>query len=234
MLKIFDTGKNSVEKNMLLDAELLKNLGDTPILHFYDWEGDSLTYGYFLKPENFLDLEELKRQNISFARRPTGGGIVFHIWDLAFSYLMPAAHPSFSLNPLDNYRFVNQIVLHAMEDCFGSKLTLTPEHFPNIAATSENFCMARPTKYDVIKNGIKIAGAAQRLTKAGYLHQGTISLVKPDRALLIPILKGNIELVDAMERHAFCPLGNEKNMLYETRKNIQNYLTKHFSNNELS
>lgn len=230
MLEIIDTGINSAEKNMLLDAELLKNLINVsnPILHFYDWEEESLTYGYFLKPETLLDLDELKKRRIAFARRPTGGGIVFHIWDLAFSFLMPSGHPHFSMNPLDNYRFVNQIVLNAMEECFGSALSLTPDHFPNIAKTGENFCMARPTKYDVVKKGIKIAGAAQRLTKAGYLHQGTISLVHPDKELLLPILKSNVELVNAMETHAFCPLGKEKGALGITRKNIKTYLSRHF------
>jgi lipoate-protein ligase A len=49
--------------------------------------------------------------------------------------------------------------------------------------------MARPTKYDVMLQGRKIAGAAQRKTKAGFLHQGTIALLCPD-----PELLGAVEL----------------------------------------
>ena len=45
---ILDTGTQPAENNMLLDAELLKNLDQhtLPILHFYDWQGDSATYGH--------------------------------------------------------------------------------------------------------------------------------------------------------------------------------------------
>src|SRR5437867_3091333 len=99
MLAILDTQCNPAEENMRRDGELLQNLGDKPILHLYDWSTPSLTYGYFIRPEKYLNLQELQKQGIAYAKRPTGGGIVFHIWDLAFSFLMPSSAPGFSLNP---------------------------------------------------------------------------------------------------------------------------------------
>lgn len=232
MLEILDTGRKSAEENMQKDAFLLEALSTNkdPILHFYDWEGDSLTYGYFLDPKKLLDVEELAKRKISTARRPTGGGVVFHLWDLAFSFLMPSSHPKCSLNPLDNYAFVNGLVMNAMQEFLGGKspLALTPQHFPVEAQKGENFCMARPTKYDVVMDGVKIAGAAQRLTKSGYLHQGTISLAKPSSELLLAVL-GNKGLVDAMERYTFCPLGEaSREVLDEERSRLKLLLAKQF------
>jgi lipoate---protein ligase len=230
-MKTLDSGACKAEENMARDADLLKDLASLakPLLHLYDWEGPSLTYGYFVKPEKLLNVESLKKRGIQAARRPTGGGVVFHLWDLAFSFLMPSHHPKFSLNPLQNYHFVNQAVLNAMEEYLkASSLELIPDHFPKVSSESEFFCMARPTKYDVVLNGVKIAGAAQRLTKAGYLHQGTISLASPDRALLEDVLNGDETLIQAMERYTFSPLGKaEKRDLLNARLSLKELLKKH-------
>ena len=39
-------------------------------------------------------------------------------------------------------------------------------------------CFVEPAKYDVILEGQKIAGAGQRRTRSGLLHQGTLQPVK--------------------------------------------------------
>ena len=115
-MQLLDTGVNSAEENMLLDAKLLAELSPTgaPLLHFYDWARPSLTHGYFIIPEQHL------RPHPTFdrARRPTGGGIVFHTWDLAFSLLLPANHPIYTLKPVESYRAINQIALEAMQSLF--------------------------------------------------------------------------------------------------------------------
>ena len=184
--KIIDTGIGSAETNMQLDEELLFELDPqgVPILHLYDWEGPSATYGYFIKPEELFDLEVVKRKGLSLARRPTGGGVVFHLWDYAFSLLMPSNHPLCFSTPLENYHFVNSLILKAMQPFLPSHSEA--ELFAVTQAGS--FCMEKPTIYDVVVQGKKIAGAAQRRRKNGYLHQGTISLMAPDQSFLQELL----------------------------------------------
>ena len=228
-LQVLDTGVSSAEENMSLDAKLLEALlpDGRPILHLYEWSRPSATYGHFIQPEKHLDLDKAKSYNLDLARRPTGGGIVFHIWDFAFSFLMPANHPRFSLNTLENYEFVNQAVLEAVRDLL--KLKKTPEIIPdNMEVKAEgcqNFCMGRPTQYDVVLDGMKIAGAAQRRRKQGYLHQGTISLAFPEVKLLESVLlqKGVLE---AMLAYTFAPLGKiwEPGEIREARGEIKERL----------
>jgi lipoate-protein ligase A len=228
MLKILNSGRAPAAENMALDAHLLESLdpvGD-PILHLYEWEGLSATYGHFIDPKKHLDLEAAERHGLSLARRPTGGGIVFHVWDLAFSFLMPSAHPRFSSNTLDNYHFVNSAVLEAVKP-WVKNLELIPLSPEPRGADCQNFCMAKPTQFDVIHEERKIAGAAQRKTTRGYLHQGTISLAFPDVQLLSDVLISKAAVLEAMLFYTSAPLGPDSTpkMLDEARAEMQKRLT---------
>lgn len=225
MLEILDTGISSAEENMRFDEKLLENLipDEDPILHLYGWARPSATYGYFIRPENHLDLIKAGYHHLDLARRPTGGGIVFHIWDLAFSFLMPAGHPHFSIGTLDNYQFVNGAVLETVREYF----SLAPEIIVQDVQTSNpdcrNFCMAKPTQYDVVYKGMKVAGAAQRKRRQGYLHQGTISLFAPKIELLTDVLLSKKGIVQAMNAFTFAPV-KEIHELKKTRADLQKLL----------
>lgn len=207
--EILDTGRQSADENMRLDADLLEkaNCFSKPVLHLYEWEGDSATYGYFTDPGQLLDLSHASKLDLSLARRPTGGGIIFHIWDMAFSVLVPSHCLEFSTNTLENYAFVNNAVLAAIKEFLGGQppLSLTPTDFSPWDPDCAHFCMAKPTKYDVMLEGRKVAGAAQRRTKKGFLHQGTIALMMPPPDYLNQILLPGTKVHEAMQAHT-CPI----------------------------
>lgn len=183
---IIDTGKNSAQKNMLIDAELLHSLKEDALLHLYDWDKDSATYGYFIRPPDFFNFNYVENIGLDLARRPTGGGIVFHVADYAFSVLVPKTHRCFSLNPLENYYFINSLVGKVIYEFSGKHVDLLP--FENKEVKGD-FCMAKPTKYDIMLEGKKVGGAAQRKTKEGFLHQGSIFLGHLKEEFLLKILK---------------------------------------------
>ncbi|MBI5273718.1 MAG: lipoate--protein ligase family protein [Chlamydiales bacterium] len=188
MWNIIDSGVQSAKVNMEMDEELLQHIkeGDDPILHFYDWAQPSITYGYFINKDKLLHHHGLQKWSLDMARRPTGGGIVFHLWDLAFSVIVPASHEGFFENTMENYRYINQKVLAAAMKylhLFSPMELLQQESLP-MSKDCAHFCMAKPTQYDVMMKGKKIAGAAQRRKRHGYLHQGTIALAKPIEHIL--------------------------------------------------
>lgn len=224
-LTVIDTGVADAQVNMALDAMYLAEL-EKPILHLYDWSGPSATYGHFIEVGKYLDIEKASFHHLQLAKRPTGGGIVFHIWDLAFSFLLPASHPRCSDNTLENYQFVNEVVLETVQEYLAlTGSSLLPEHAPLLGPSCAHFCMARPTIYDVVYNGLKIAGAAQRRTKKGYLHQGTISLAAPHLGLLKDVLLSN-EVLQAMTAYSFAPLKGSS--IKEARIALQEILRQKF------
>ncbi len=207
--KVFYSEPRSAEENMSFDASLLHSLAETrePILHFYNWATDAATFGHFIKPENVFQFSGVNEKKLDLARRPTGGGVVFHNCDLAFSFLLPASHSAFSLRPLDNYYFVNEKVREAIDRFLGKKTELLTEHLFPHSSFIEQFCIANPTKFDVMWSGKKVGGAAQRKTREGYLHQGSIFLGLLSEDYLSSILIEGKTVYQEMQRNSCSLLG---------------------------
>lgn len=202
-MRILDTLSASAEKNMLIDRQLLEELSlDDPItLRFYDWECPSLTYGYFLDPFPYLNLNSDSQWQI--AKRPTGGGILFHVDDFAFSFFVPRMHSLFSLNTLENYRTIHRLVKIVLEKALGFKenLQLLSDDCEPQNSDCKHFCMAKPSQSDLILKGRKVVGGAQRKTKNGFLHQGVIFLKQPSCKMFSTFLRPNSLLLDAMTQN---------------------------------
>lgn len=231
--KIIDTGIADAEKNMMIDHELLHSLATSQencILHFYDWKGLSATYGYFLDPYQSLNKKFIDESNLQLAQRPTGGGIVLHINDFAFSMIVPSKHPQFSVNTLDNYAFVNGLVAQAVAGFLGglSSLKLLEQESKPLDEACGCFCMAKPTQNDVMINDRKVSGGAQRRTKHGFLHQGTISLAPVPEHYLDNLLKPGTRVHEAMMQNSFTLLDESytKQQIEEVRQTLKNLLCK--------
>ncbi len=229
--QVLSTGVRSAEDNMQFDTELLEGLHSegSMILHLYEWSRPSITYGYFFKKERWLQIDELKRRGIDLARRPTGGGAVFHLWDYAFSLLLPASHPAFQGGLLASYQWVNERVMDALKPLLESEALLIREDMKPAAAANAHFCMARPTQYDVVLGAKKLVGAAQRRTKEGLLHQGTIALMMPEREILEAALGADSPVVQAMLKHTL-PLAGSKEAADQLRRQLPEMLVNSFTN----
>lgn len=211
---------------MALDASLLEEIGkrEKPLLHLYDWEGDSATFGYFIDPHKLLTPEAMEGKVLHLARRPTGGGVIFHVADWAFSLIVPASHPAYSVNTLENYAYVNHLVIEVIERYTDKKavLSLLPAEPVAKIPDSRHFCMAKPTKFDVMLEGRKVGGGAQRRTRTGFLHQGTISLALPEPEFLQRVLLPGTGVEEEMRRNTCSLIGEQSThrLIVEARKEL--------------
>ncbi|MCH9612961.1 MAG: Octanoyltransferase LipM [Chlamydiia bacterium] len=195
----------SAQENMEADQRRLLDIGPgkRPILNFYEWKKPTVTYGCFVNPSDYLKLDQLEKRGIELAKRPSGGGIIFHLWDVAFSVVLPSDHPLYTEETLKNYEGINRAVKEAVERTADFIAPNLLEGDPSGRFETERFCMAKPTIYDVMLNGAKIAGAAQRKKKNGLLHQGTISCFLPDWKLLEAVLVHPKPVIGAMKNFTF-------------------------------
>lgn len=158
---------------MAVDEVLLETAGETgrPCLRFYTWSGPTLSLGYFQR------CQERQLHPWSTAcpvvRRTTGGGAIVHDQELTYSFVGPAGWPERDAKSL--YRIVHGALLEILlahgvnAELCERALSLTP--------TTEPFlCFQRRAEGDVLVDGRKICGSAQRRHEHAFLQHGSILL----------------------------------------------------------
>jgi lipoate-protein ligase A len=164
LIVIDDPTKRSGSFNMAID-EVLLSTTQSAILRFYRWSAPSVSFGYFVR---FAEACAIAG-NRPIVRRWTGGGIVPHGQDLTYSIMIGATDDAFALPSKTIYQRVHSSLGNALREIgIVSALVET-----KTSKTSDD-CFANPVVSDVMESGRKIAGAAQRKTRSGLLHQGSI------------------------------------------------------------
>lgn len=166
LLVLNDRPRSSAALNMAIDEALLEQ-ATQPVLRFYDWNRPSLSFGYFGK---FADVAA-DRERRDVVRRWTGGGSVLHGEDLTYSLVTPSGDPASTHGPAAIYAALHGAIRDALL-AEGTRAELASQASEKIS----DACFANPVRDDVMLLGRKIAGAAQRRTRGGFLHQGSIQL----------------------------------------------------------
>jgi lipoate-protein ligase A len=173
-LEVVDDAEfRSAAMNMAIDEALLESAKVSSI-RFYRWTFPALSFGYFGK---FSEVASYATR-CDLVRRWTGGGIVFHGQDLTYSIVIPTSDHVFDESPMSIYEKIHSALRDALV-ALGQRATVAAGHDHGTGindARNEGHCFAKPVHADVLVNGLKVAGAAQRRTRVGLLQQGSIQL----------------------------------------------------------
>lgn len=156
--------------NMAADELLLHSMRNdpTPILRIYTWDRPSVSIGY-------AQTWGIVPAGYAAVRRLTGGGVVFHDVDLTYTLVFPDGHPLAEHSREESYQLIHGALAGIMGDAALLDETVQPESHAVMQ------CFVTPSKFDVMTpDGTKSAGAAQRRTKDGILHQGSVLLSVAD------------------------------------------------------
>lgn len=164
---LYRSGSGAPAFNMAMDEALLEAMPrlDVPVMRFYAWAEPAATFGYFQEYSQVEHATHLR----PLIRRPTGGGVVPHESDWTYSIVCPAGHTWYRLKAPQTYHYVHQWIQAAF-----ALLSMPTELASEACTTSPGQCFAGWVQSDVLCNGRKIAGAAQRRTRTGLLIQGSI------------------------------------------------------------
>jgi len=171
-----DASPSSAAMNMAIDEALLE-AAVVPSVRFYQWRSPALSFGYFGK---FAEVASCAGER-DVVRRWTGGGIVLHGDDLTYSIVIPARDQAFAEPSMVIYEHIHRGLCTALngtgERAFVvggiEPLPITLAKQATMRASTYN-CFAKPVRADVMIDGRKVAGAAQRRTRWGLLQQGSI------------------------------------------------------------
>jgi lipoate-protein ligase A len=172
---LLQSGPGNPALNMALDEALLEAMArlGRPALRFYGWTEPAATFGYFQK---YAEVERATKLR-PLIRRPTGGGIVPHDADWTYSLAFPPGHDWHSLKAEASYRRVHEWIQSAFAKLkIEAELALHSKKsaIRNPQSAIPGQCFVGYEKFDVLWNGKKIAGAAQRRNKLGLLIQGSV------------------------------------------------------------
>jgi lipoate-protein ligase A len=167
-----ETEPLSAPLNMAVDEVLLARL-HRPLLRVYRWVRPAVSFGCFEKWSTVVPVL-LGRDAV---RRWTGGGIVVHGDDFTYSLMVPSWSDFFLRSPVERYHAIHRDIITALATFdLGASLS------EGVPSPDSRLCFEKPVSQDVLLDGRKIAGGAQRRTRHGLLHQGSIQGVSlPER-----------------------------------------------------
>ncbi|MBT3393136.1 MAG: hypothetical protein HN833_01400 [Elusimicrobiaceae bacterium] len=195
---LINTKPLTVHQHMAVDEilkdEVYNNKERQIILRFFNWQPkDSVTFGYaqFFKEV----LEKVSAKNIPYeniVRRPTGGGIVFHLDDITFSLIFP--HENAVEKPQDIYdKLHNKIKLHFRGENFNTQGEVSKENYAPSLKNQAGQCFENPVSNDILDaDGKKVLGGAIRRFDNIILYQGSFqtSNARTNKQIKQNIIKG--------------------------------------------
>jgi lipoyl(octanoyl) transferase len=164
---VMESGRGDAALNMAVDEALLEampRLGK-PVLRFYGWTQGAASFGYFQK---FCEIERATLLR-PLVRRPTGGGLVPHDADWTYGLAFPTSHEWYSTSAVESYRRAHEWIRVAF-----AEMKISTELASCCRKSAPGQCFIGYEKFDVLWEGKKIAGAAQRRNKLGLLIQGSV------------------------------------------------------------
>lgn len=160
---------------MAIDESLLKNFneGDLPILRLYRWDENSATIGISQDVKQYSHI--VKNNNI--AKRITGGGVLFHGHDISYSLVIPSSYLE-NLSIKKSYEYICGFILEFYKT-LGLRVSFAKDN-KNIELSKNEYCQVGFEAYDILLNGKKIGGNAQRRTKKAVFQHGSIPIFKSE------------------------------------------------------
>jgi len=182
------------ETNMSRDAAMLQSAVDDGkcALRLYEWDRPTLSLGYFQKPE----IIPSEFDQLPTVRRISGGGAILHHHELTYACAIPARH-TLASDPTSLYRVIHDRIVAVLAEfdfnvCSRGQVAIRQLNEPFL-------CFLREDPHDLVIDGHKVLGSAQRRRKGAVLQHGSLLLRESEFA---PGLPGLLDLANLKK----CPL----------------------------
>jgi lipoate-protein ligase A len=189
------SGPNTAAYNMALDEELLARAQSgetTPVLRLYSWDPPAVSLGRFQKIESAVNAEACERHGFDIVRRITGGRAVLHNRELTYSIVSRIENPLFPPHVSGAYKVIAGGLLAGLAN-LGIDAEMVSREGRHAVLVNKNAktpsCFSSPSWYEIVVNGKKIVGSAQRRLSRAFLQHGSV-LIAYDPALEAEVIPG--------------------------------------------
>ncbi len=179
--RFINSGFMSGPLNMALEEVLWKRCQEgtsSLTVRVFGWTPPAISIGYHQEPAAILDLYCCEVDQIDIVRRITGGRAVWHEGEITYSVVSPLTSPFFEGGLSESNQKISQILVQAIQElgvvAAVSDLSQIPQK--NGGALFSSPCFASTTRHEIIVEGRKLVGSAQKRDRTIFLQHGSILL----------------------------------------------------------
>jgi lipoate-protein ligase A len=192
--RFMDSGPATGSQNMMIDEQLLQAAvqGETiPVLRFYTWAPPAVSLGRFQDEETSVNRAACSRLGIDIVRRITGGRAVLHDKELTYCIVTRTDNPLFPSSVIGSYKVIAEGLLKGLRSLgVAAEMVSRSGRYAGLVGRDvrEPACFSSPSWYELLVQGRKIIGSAQRRMPGAFLQHGSILIDynAPLEAAVIP------------------------------------------------
>lgn len=168
----------SAAYNMSLDGKIFSRYLEDgiPVFRVYGWSAPSFTYGVSQTPDDDLDRDKCKSDGVGVAKRMTGGGILLHGDEVTYGFVCSKDDVGEPKGVLISYREICAFLIKFYTSLgLKASFAIAQPDFKEKCAPHK-LCSASHEKYDIVVNGKKIGGNAQKRSRSVIFQHGSIPI----------------------------------------------------------
>jgi lipoate-protein ligase A len=166
----------------------------SPDLLWFTWDRPTITLGRLQSAD---DVKDAAAAGVPVVVRPTGGRAVFHVDEWTYGAVVSLHHPVLGGSLARACRAITGLIAEALAEAYGIPAELAGEEGERPRVRSDgpgtdgpgSACFAREYGYEIVVEGRKLAGSAQRRGARALLQQGSL-LVGPGHERIARWLRG--------------------------------------------
>jgi lipoate-protein ligase A len=172
--------------NMAADLYLLSRCEQSQavFVRLYSWAKPSITLGITEKPGETLDLSAIATNDLEWIRRPTGGRSVLHDHDITYSCVFSTAMKGMGITLMETYGIISSCLMNGLQK---AGIHCSAHDSPLDSSLSRGStrlpCFLSPNRHEIMTNGKKLLGSAQKRSAKAVLQHGSIPLTPAFRLL---------------------------------------------------
>jgi len=167
--------------NMLTDHAILLacNAGKSPAtLRLYGWKRPTLSVGYSQDISKHINIESCQKNNIPVVRRFSGGRALLHQNELTYCVIAPIPHNTFPGTLKGSFEKISQAILESLKigGIEAEQISARNGRRENTVSKMSPACFSISNHCEIIFQGKKLVGSAQRRLRSAFLQHGSIIL----------------------------------------------------------
>jgi lipoate-protein ligase A len=158
-----------------------------PTVRFYRWSCPAISIGYAQPLARSVDVERCADQGVQIVRRPTGGRAILHDEELTYSVVWPTEDNLLPRDLPGSYRTIGRALLRGLEALGVQGQMALPPRRGRKRGSGSAACFLTSAACEILAEGKKVVGSAQRRGRDAVLQQGSI-LIEADVERLFSLL----------------------------------------------